>query len=141
MTQSSPQDNTKPTLPLELVISEMTEHELDKIDSAVESIVKSASKLSQSSISDLAAYWATEATSARNAAIAVASVTPADIPKDSESYCSVKDALVQTLIFEKSASKLNAGKQDTENIFNRKVGESVNEYKTRINAYLNDLDN
>lgn len=141
MTQSSPQDNTKPTLSLELVISEMTEHELDKIDSAVESIVKSASKLSQSSISDLATYWTTEATSARNAAIAVASVTPADIHKDSESYCSVKDALVQTLIFEKSASKLNAGKQDTENIFNRKVGESVNEYKTRINAYLNDLDN
>lgn len=141
MTQSSPQDNTKPTLPLELVISEMTEQELDKIDNAVDSIVKSARKLSQSSISDLAAYWTTEATSARNAAIAVASVTPVDIPKDSESYCSVKDALVQTLIFEKSASKLNAGTKEDGSIFNRKVGESVSEYKTRINTYLNDLDN
>lgn len=141
MTQSSQQDNSKPTLPLELVISEMTEHELDKIDDAVERIVKSASTLSQSGISELAAYWATEATSARNAAVAVASVTPADTPRDSESYCSVKDALVQTLIFEKSASKLNVKTQEDENIFNRKVGESVDEYKTRINRYLNDLDN
>lgn len=38
MTQSSPQDNTKPTLPLELVISEMTEQELDKIDNAVDAL-------------------------------------------------------------------------------------------------------
>lgn len=140
MTQSSQQDNSKLTLPLELVLSEINEQELDKIDDAVARIVKSASKLSQSGISELATYWLSAAVEAHNAAVAVASITPIDTSRDSESYCSVKDALVQTLIFEKAAYKLNAKTQGDESIFTRKVGESVDEYKTRINIYLNDLD-
>lgn len=118
----------------------ITQEELAKISNTADRIVRDAgSSLSQESVTSLVVYWKNEAAMMRNVAETLIQSVPSDTPENSESYCSVKEALVQALIFEKAAGKLAARLPVEEDMFKRRVGETLDEYKQRISQYVNEL--
>lgn len=128
------------TLTVASVEDTITQEELAKVTNTADRIIRDAgSSLSQDSITSLVDYWKNEAGLMRKAAEMLILSIPAGTPENSESYCSVKEALIQALVFEKAAGKLAGRLPVEEDVFKRRVGETLDEYKQRISQYVNEL--